>query len=181
MNQKVDSIFGGLTHKQLAQKSLLSRNWLLDRLKDPKLRLKRVSVPTPGRMLLFSYKAKWAQKLPFWDSYPVVVVVDTLSDGFTGLNFHYLPLEARLQLFKILTNQRDMSRVNARYAMQITYQKLKALTTSSWSFCFKRYLYNQLLSKPIDLVPEDWYHILHLPIAVWNNASEASVYKAQRG
>ena len=46
-----------------------------------------------GSMYMFFYDAKHRDKLPYWDSFPLVIAVGPAEKGFYGLNLHYLPLE----------------------------------------------------------------------------------------
>ena len=40
---------------------------------------------------MFVYDPKTKAKLPFYDTFPLVLPIDTFRGGFIGLNFHYLP------------------------------------------------------------------------------------------
>jgi hypothetical protein len=43
-----------------------------------------------GKMFLFKYDPKHKDKLPVYDVYPLVFPIERYSDGFLGLNIHYL-------------------------------------------------------------------------------------------
>ena len=53
-------------------------------------------------MNLFSYRPETAEKLPYYDLFPLVIPVVRHRDGFTGINFHYLPIPLRVKLLDIL-------------------------------------------------------------------------------
>ena len=42
----------------------------------------------PGAMAMFFYDPKTKDKLPYYDSFPLVIVVDAAEGGFYGLNLH---------------------------------------------------------------------------------------------
>ena len=44
-----------------------------------------------GSMYMFFYDAKHRETLPYWDSFPLVIMVQPVKGGFHGLNLHYLP------------------------------------------------------------------------------------------
>ena len=52
----------------------------------------------PGSLFAYRYNAKWKDKLPYYDEFPMIMMVEKAKGGFIGLNFHYLPpmLRARL-------------------------------------------------------------------------------------
>ena len=51
-----------------------------------------------GKMYFFNYDAKFKEVLPVWDKFPLVIPMDTYSNGFLGLNLHYLDPGSRLAL-----------------------------------------------------------------------------------
>ena len=58
--------------------------------------------PNYGMMNLFSYRPETAEKLRFYDIFPLAIPVARHRDGFTGINFHYLPIPARVKLLNSL-------------------------------------------------------------------------------
>ena len=59
---------------------------------------KRNSRPFFGRLNMFVYGPKHAKKLPYYDTFPLVLPLERYSDGFLGMNFHYLPIPLRMKL-----------------------------------------------------------------------------------
>ena len=47
---------------------------------------------------MFVYGPKHAKKLPYYDTFPLVLPLERYSDGFLGMNFHYLPIPLRMRL-----------------------------------------------------------------------------------
>ena len=62
----------------------------------------RRAIPKWGNMNLFWYRPKTAKKLPYYDAFPIVLPFQKHKDGFTGLNFHYLPIYMRIKLLELL-------------------------------------------------------------------------------
>ena len=62
----------------------------------------RKSRPKWGNMNLFWYRPKTAKKLPYYDLFPIVLPFKKHKDGFTGINFHYLPIYMRIKLLELL-------------------------------------------------------------------------------
>ena len=42
-----------------------------------------------GRMYLFEYDPKWKKDLAYYDNFPLIIMVDALPNGFSGINLHY--------------------------------------------------------------------------------------------
>ena len=62
---------------------------------------KQAARPFGGTLNMFVYGPKFKKKLPYYDTFPLVLPIETYSDGFLGLNFHYLPIPLRLSLIHI--------------------------------------------------------------------------------
>ena len=54
--------------------------------------------PFFGRLNMFFYDPKLKAKLPYYDTFPLVLPLEGYSDGFLGINFHYLPINLRIRL-----------------------------------------------------------------------------------
>ena len=63
--------------------------------------------PKYGVMNLFGYDPKHKDKLPYYDVFPMIMLIGVEKDTFLGLNFHYLPPKLRAIL---------LDRVNAKVA-----------------------------------------------------------------
>ena len=51
---------------------------------------RRGTKPFPGRLNMFVYDPKFKKKLPYYDTFPLVLPLENYSDGFLGLSFHSL-------------------------------------------------------------------------------------------
>ena len=51
---------------------------------------------------LFFYKPDTAERLPYYDIYPLVLPLSGAKGGFVGINFHYLSVPMRIKLLEIL-------------------------------------------------------------------------------
>ena len=48
---------------------------------------KRDNRPFYGKLNMFFYDPKFKKKLPYYDTFPLVLPLETYSDGFLGINF----------------------------------------------------------------------------------------------
>ena len=55
-----------------------------------------------GHMYLFEYDAKFAKKLPYYDSFPLVYVIKSTRREFWGMNLHYMSPKKRAWVVKRL-------------------------------------------------------------------------------
>ena len=65
---------------------------------------KKASRPFFGRLNMFIYDPKLKAKLPYYDSFPLVLPIEQYKDGFLGLNLHYLPIGLRVRLLDRLVD-----------------------------------------------------------------------------
>ena len=54
--------------------------------------------PHPKHLNMFVYAPKFAKKLPYYDTFPLIMYLKPAKGGFYGLNFHYLPYALRARL-----------------------------------------------------------------------------------
>jgi len=160
--------------KQVKNMRNINRNSLL---KDEAV--ERVTRPRIGDMYMFYYDPKHKDTLPFYDQFPLIILVDKAPGGFYGLNLHYLPLPLRAKFFDALTmsnNKYDeTTRLKARYAALQASAKLKYFKP-----CFKRYLTSHVESRIARVQPTEWEIALFLPTQRFKGATAAEVYKDSR-
>ena len=46
-----------------------------------------------GNLYFFHYTPKNSESLPYYDVFPLVLILAKYNDGFLGLNLHYLPIK----------------------------------------------------------------------------------------
>lgn len=62
----------------------------------------QAGVPQVGRMVTFSYNAKYGEQMQFWDKYPLVYILGEDGNRFWGANLHYIPPASRQSLGQTL-------------------------------------------------------------------------------
>jgi hypothetical protein len=131
-----------------------------------------------GKMYMFFYDPKLKQVLPYYDKFPLIILVNVDSDGFTGLNLHYLPPKLRAQLMDALYSLRNNNKYDDSTKLKISYEIL--MSASKFRYfapCFKRYLYGHLQSNFLYVAPENWDKALMLPTERFAKASAATVHE----
>ena len=86
---------------------------------------KRNNKPFYGKLNMFFYNPKFKKKLPYYDTFPLVLPLETYSDGFLGLNLHYLPIPLRIKLLDRLVDYSNNSQFDESTRLIVDYSKLK--------------------------------------------------------
>ena len=68
-------------------------------LKDEKRLTGNVKI-SPKKMYMFKYNPKTKEKLPYYDTFPLIMPLEIYKGGFLGINFHYLPPKIRKKLLE---------------------------------------------------------------------------------
>jgi hypothetical protein len=133
---------------------------------------KRVSGKTfVGRMYFYHYEPKLKDVLPVWDKFPLVIPMETYSDGFLAMNLHYLDPYNRLallnRLYDFANNDKydDTTRLNLSYDLLASSRRYKLFEP-----CIKRYLLSHIRSSIIYIEPDNWETAIFLP-------TEKMIYK----
>ncbi len=134
-----------------------------------------------GDMVMYFYDPKTKDTLPYYDKFPLTIVVGPAPGGFYGLNLHYVNPVARArllnELFKLapknLTNDSRLARL--RYDMLQGVKKYK-----EYEPCFKRYLMSNVKSQMSRVPMTDWETAIYLPIQQFKKKSSRSVWAQSR-
>ena len=134
--------------------------------------------PRVGHMYTYLYDPKTKDKLPYYDIFPLIIVVDYAKDGFYGINFHYLTVQDRIKLLQLVAPMNTKSK-NMR-KIQISYGMLKALSNSIWKPTFKRYLFSHMKTKIVEMPVKDWKDCVKLPVVGFRKSTAEQIQKDSR-
>lgn len=168
-----------------------SREWFMKNLKQlrnfsrPSIlqddRLIPRAKPRIGRMLMFFYDPKTKDTLPYYDRFPLVIMIEPTKDGFYGLNLHYLPLRLRAIFFDELMDRMNNTRYDETTRFRLTYDLLKASRKMRlFQPCFKRYLHKHVVSKIVEVPPTEWEIALFIPSDDFVGQNRQSVWQESR-
>jgi len=139
---------------------------------------RRASTLRIGMLYCFYYDPKTKADLPYWDRFPMVLILEKYDDGFLGINLHYLPVKFRiaflqkLMKFALLNSDHDIKR------MRISYDILNAAKRyAEFRPCLKRYLRSHIKSKVLTIKPEEWDVATMLPIQQFRKAQATKVWR----
>ena len=136
-----------------------------------------LSINSIGKMYCFLYDAKHKDTLPYWDKFPLIFPVNFYSDGFLGLNLHYLPRVHRAMLMNQLYQTANNDKMDKTTKLKISYEMLsKAARFKLFEPCIKRYLFSQVESKFMLIRPQNWDMALMLPSEQFVGATRQKVH-----
>ena len=134
-----------------------------------------------GKMVMYTYNPKLKKELPYYDTFPLTIVVGPAKDGFYGINLHYLPPKVRAIFLDKLNDVASNQKFNATTKFKITYALLKA--TKNYKYfkpCFKHYLTKGVTSKIMKVSSSDWNIAIFLQTSAFKKASEGTVWADSR-
>ena len=125
---------------------------------------------TPGfnQLNFFRYNPKTKAILPYYDTFPLVMPIDSAKGGFLGINFHYLPIPLRMRLLETL----------AKRNFDGDYSKLKNIRLIKP--CVKHYLKSQFTSGFYRLDELDYAPAIFMPVQSFKKAGMSAAHRDAR-
>ncbi len=134
-----------------------------------------------GSMFMYFYDPKTKDKLPYYDTFPLVIPVEPAEGGFRGINLHYLPPILRAKFLDALLDVTNNKKYDQTTKFRLTYNILNgARKMRYFKPCFKHYLLNHVKSRFAEVPAPEWEIATFLPTAQWKKASAGRVYSDSR-
>tara|TARA_Y100000385_G_C13093934_1_gene640191 strand:- start:1896 stop:2483 length:588 start_codon:yes stop_codon:yes gene_type:complete len=139
--------------------------------------LERTSRNIRGNMYMYFYDPKFKADLPYYDRFPLTIMVDGAPGGFYGLNLHYLNYGVRARFLDELmalgpAQAKENSRLTKlRYNLLTGVKKYKEFKP-----CFKHYLGKHVVSQFSRVPMTDWEIAVFLPVEQFKKKSKAAVW-----
>lgn len=135
-----------------------------------------------GNMFMFFYDPKHKETLPYYDRFPLIIMVERAPGGFYGLNLHYLPPILRAKFLDSLMDITNNKKYDESTRFNITYATLKrAMKFKYFKPCFKHYLTKHVRGRFAYVSPPEWEIATFLPTADFAKSRNANVYRQSRG
>jgi hypothetical protein len=188
-------IYRGVNAGQLPARNKAARDWYRDAAqqtdnvaaKSPSKVIRsfeqkrRVARMDPGYMYLFKYDPKGKLKLPYYDTFPLIFPIDLTSDGFMGINFHYLPYVLRAKLMDAIYSTVSDKRYDEKTKVGITYNILKSASKyKAFKPTVKRYLYDHVRSPFLEITAVEWDIALFLPLERFKKSDRQTIWNDSR-
>ena len=134
--------------------------------------------PSAGRMSMFFYDPKTKARLPYYDTFPLVLPLETAKGGFIGLNFHYLPYGARFSFLQQLQSYATNGKFDSSTKILASYNSIKG--NKYTKVAIKRYLYSQVRSNFLRVNVDEMALAAYLPVAQFTGRTLGGVFSAAR-
>jgi len=146
----------------------------LDLLRDGK----RDNKPFYGKLNMFIYDPKHKKKLPYYDTFPLVLPIETYPDGFLGINMHYLPISLRIKLLDTLVDYSNNTRFDETTRIVADYSQLKKFKLIKPTL--HRYLAGQTKSQFRRIDADEFTIATLLPVQRFKKEGAGKVWKDSR-
>ena len=131
-----------------------------------------------GRLYFFSYNPKHEATLPYYDQFPLVLVLKKEGRSFLGLNLHYLPIKYRIAFLDKLLDLAVYKNDNEIDRIRVSYDILAAANHyKEFKPCIKKYLMNNIESKILAIKPDEWEVATFMPIHQFKKAKAQEVWE----
>ena len=139
---------------------------------------KRANRPFYGRLNMFFYDPKFKKILPYYDTFPLVLPIEKYSDGFLGINFHYLPIPLRIRLLDRLVDYSNNTKFDESTVLDVDYQKLKNINLIKPTI--HKYLAGHTKSQFRRIDADEFTVAALLPVQRFKKATAKEVWKESR-
>ena len=139
---------------------------------------KRDSKPFYGKLNMFFYDPKHKKELPYYDTFPLVLPIERYSDGFLGINMHYLPIPLRIRLLDGLVDFSNNTKFDESTRLIVDYSKLKNINLIKPTL--HRYLAGYTKSQFRRIDANEFTIATLLPVQRFKKASDRAVWKESR-
>ena len=140
---------------------------------------KRDTKPFYGKLNMFVYDPKHKKKLPYYDTFPLVLPLENYPDGFLGINMHYLPIPLRVKLLDRLVDFSNNTKFDESTRLVVDYSKLKNIKLIKPTI--HRYLAGQMKSQIRRIDADEFPIATLLPVQRFKKESDKRVWSDSRG
>ena len=140
---------------------------------------KRTTTPTFGLLNMFVYDPKGKKELPYYDTFPLVLPIEEYSNGFLGINLHYLSMPIRIRLLDRLVDYSNNDKFDKSTNLRANYSNLKKIDLIKP--CLKRYLASNVRTKFRKVEADEFMVATLLPVQRFKKQSDSHVFAKSRG
>lgn len=184
--QKIQSEFNT---KGYALSSREAGTWLRKKIKELNVKQKTLlkdhdrlrKIAYIGKMYFFFYDPKTKEKLPYYDTFPLVIPLERYNNGFLGLNLHYVAPKVRMQILEVLHKTATNEKMDDTTRMKVNYNIITSIAKSHFMRpCIKRYLTAHIASRFVLISADEWYFAAMLPFEAFKKLPKTKVFNKSR-
>jgi hypothetical protein len=174
------------------KRSAKAKEWFVDRVKELNGKINRKALLNDdkvqqrskailGNMYMFAYDPKFKEELPYYDRFPLVLVIGPAPGGFLGLNLHYLHPKIRAKFLDKLLGTISDDKLTERTRLKIRYSLLvSAKRLREFAPCLKHYLTDHMKTRPSQVFAPDWETAIFLPTEHFKGATKTQIWLDSR-
>lgn len=142
---------------------------------------KLVSNIFPGNMYMFRYDPKMKDRLPYYDTFPLVLPFRRVQGGFLGINFHYLPYQTRLRMLRNVSEYTEDPKIDESTFVRVSWRIIESTALlKPLRFCVKHYILEQIQTRFLKIPFTDWVIASQLPVERFEGANKKEVWRETR-
>ena len=130
---------------------------------NPLVFRKRVSL---GDLFCYYYNPKYRHVLPYYDMFPMIMLIGAEKDTFLGINFHYLAPKFRAILLDRVTAKVGGGLINWK-----KISKIREIAPT-----VKRYRFDHIMKKVVPIEENEQEIAIFLPTEKFKKAGKAQVW-----
>ena len=169
--EQVISLYGGES---------LKTGEILTNTKENLYKQKRIEGGTTaiGKMYTFIYHPLGKSTLPYYDLFPLTIMLNRYNDGFLGLNLHYISPKYRQILLGNLSGIMNNKKFDHTTRFRLTYDMVRDWTKLKYAKpCIKRYKTKKIRSRVLQIPASDWNAAIYLPFERFRKRNKVSVWQ----
>jgi hypothetical protein len=139
--------------------------------------LDRTKTNVAGNMYMYFYDPKHKKTLPYYDRFPLTIMVQPAKDGFYGLNLHYLRPDIRAEFLDELMRLAPKRIIDSTRLIKLRYNLLQGVQKyKEFKPCFKHYLTKHVKSQFSRVQMADWEIAIFLPTEQFIKKPKGSIW-----
>ncbi len=143
--------------------------------------LKQTTQPRIGDMMMYFYDPKHKKTLPYYDRFPLSIMVEPAKGGFYGLNLHYLSPGVRARFLDAMMDLAPKTMNDTTRLQKLRYKTIiGAKKYKEFAPCFKHYLMDHVKSRIVRVPMTEWPIAIFLPTEQFKGVKAESVWRYSR-
>jgi hypothetical protein len=137
--------------------------------------------PKVGDMMMYFYDPKHKATLPYYDKFPLTIMVQPAEGGFHGLNLHYLSPGVRARFLDELMKLGPSKVGETSRLARLRYKTLSGVRKyKEFEPCFRHYLMSHVKSRMVRVPMTEWQIAIFLPTEQFKKVKAESVWRYSR-
>lgn len=162
--ETMNAMFESAANADLNIKIAKSMGWLQSTLAKV-LGAKKSTAVKVGKMYTFAYNPIGSETLPYWDRFPLVIVLEIRKDTIVAINVHYIPMKDRLKVFTKLMSSVSTTGLSNKSKLNDALKSIKSV--NNYNYMIKQYHGAGVKSAILEIPGNEWGHAITLPYANW--------------